>query len=219
MIFTDLNEFHKNAIRFCSGPCKCRVTYLLCKLVHSYSSLLVWKRLFRSAWKNFGTQFKGIIERLVRHRNLIQSQAEVAHIEQSQRHFEISQEQSQRSQEHFRRYQADILEIQDRLRKNIEEEEQKKQLAVIEWLSAANSLLDYEVFCSTRSDYPGTGDWILQHNFIRNWKDEQEPESPIVWMNGIPGAGMHQTSYASSTMRALNILRQNHPGFRRCGRL
>ncbi|KAF2181728.1 hypothetical protein K469DRAFT_691815 [Zopfia rhizophila CBS 207.26] len=169
MIFIDLLDFHKNAIRFCSGP--------------------LWQRLFRSAWKNFGTQFQGIIKRLRRHRDLVESQANLLHLQQSQDHFEQCQEYFQQSQEHFRKYEQDLIDIQKKLDVQLDEEQAKKRIAVIEWLSGANSSIEHDSFCATRGEYPDTGNWILRHDGIRNWKDEDEPETPIVWTNGIPGAG------------------------------
>ncbi len=44
----------------------------------------LWRQLFRSTWKNFDTRFKGLLEALRLHRQLIVEQAELLHFEESQ---------------------------------------------------------------------------------------------------------------------------------------
>jgi hypothetical protein len=193
-VYIDILEFHKNAIRFCSGN--------------------VWRKLFRATWKNYATQFKGTIERIYRHRQLIESQAAMKHYHQSKAHMDLSQQhlqfsqqqaqaqseqsqaqfqfvaqQFQQSQEHIMQYERDIEEINSKWNKLMEEEHQKKRLAVTEWLAAANCEVLHDAFCAIKEDYPHTGRWILEDKIICNWKDSDEPETPIVWMHGIPGAG------------------------------
>ena len=72
----------------------------------------------------------------------------------------------------------------------IEEAERKRQLIlVMNWLSAADSILDQEAAASVRRDYPPTGRWILEDPKIKAWCEPSNSVVPIVWINGIPGAG------------------------------
>lgn len=87
-------------------------------------------------------------------------------------------------------YERDIEEINRRWDKLMEEEHEKKRLAVTEWLAAANCDVLHDAFCTIRERYPDTGRWILEDKIISAWKDSDEPETPLVWMHGIPGAGM-----------------------------
>jgi hypothetical protein len=68
--------------------------------------------------------------------------------------------------------QANLIQIQDTqaeravVRNNfamIEEQQHKNNyLAVINWLSAVDSILDQETSSKVRQDYPSTGKWVLQ---------------------------------------------------------
>ncbi|KAF2638941.1 hypothetical protein P280DRAFT_470952 [Massarina eburnea CBS 473.64] len=128
-----------------------------------------WKRLFRSSWKNFGTKFNGILKSLARHKNLIECRASLSQ---------------------YQLYREDMSDMKVKLDGLIEEEKIKKMKTVKEWL-AVGSLPDndHEEFCEVRKKNPRTGGWILNHEYIRDWMIADVPNSPIVWMTGIPGAG------------------------------
>jgi hypothetical protein len=120
-------------------------------------------------WKDFKTRFQHILDGLQRHRELIESQATLLHI---------------------RLYQSDRLTLLYRLDRLEEEERQKKYVAVMEWVSGAQTKLDHDSACDTRSECPESGRWILKNPDLENWKDASTPVSSILWLNGIPGAGM-----------------------------
>ena len=83
----------------------------------------------------------------------------------------------------------------------IEENAQKKRrLDVINWLAAVNSVLDQEASAAVRNEYPSTGKWILQDINIRSWMDPNNSMVPIMWMNGIPGAGEQSDNISWSIM-------------------
>ncbi|KAI9858937.1 MAG: hypothetical protein M1813_007239 [Trichoglossum hirsutum] len=162
LIYFDILEFHKRAIRFFSGR--------------------VWHQVFRSAWKDFGTRFKHILDSLRRHKELIQSQAHLLYFQQYQ-------QDSQAALLHIQQYEQNRLQVLDKLGTLEETESEKKYIAVMEWISGANTKLDHESFRDIRHEYPGSGDWILKHEKIQNWKEADTPVSSILWLNGIPGAG------------------------------
>ena len=67
---------------------------------------------------------------------------------------------------------------------------QNKRITVTNWLSAADARLDQEVSASIRCDNPSTGLWVLQDDKMKPWLDPNNQMSPMLWMNGMPGAGM-----------------------------
>ncbi|KAL5330616.1 hypothetical protein ACEPPN_000135 [Leptodophora sp. 'Broadleaf-Isolate-01'] len=134
----------------------------------------IWRQLFRSMWKNFATTFKNILDNLNRHRQLITEQATVINFQRQDNFFDqYKSDGEERARLHHERQQA---------------EERSKYLQVLEWFSAARSTQeDHEEFRRARSQ--GTGDWILKEEKVRNWLEVDVPESSILWINGIPGAG------------------------------
>lgn len=125
-------------------------------------------------WKNFATTFKNILDNLNRHRQLITEQATVINFQRQDNFFDqYKSDGEERARLHHERQQA---------------EERSKYLQVLEWFSAARSTQeDHEEFRRARSQ--GTGDWILKEEKVRNWLEVDVPESSILWINGIPGAG------------------------------
>ncbi|ORY16158.1 C2H2 domain-containing protein [Clohesyomyces aquaticus] len=167
LMYVDILEFHQHAMRFFTGK--------------------VWKRFFRSVWKDFGTKFNGILKSLSRHKQLIETRAQLIH---------------------FRQYQEDIESMKMKLDDMVTEERNKKTKSVKEWIGAGSQTkLDHEKFCAVRSEYPTTGRWILKNEYINNWIEADVPATPLVWMNGIPGAG--KTILASVIVEACKQ-RQSH---------
>ncbi|KAG0649191.1 Vegetative incompatibility HET-E-1 [Hyphodiscus hymeniophilus] len=165
LMYADILKFHKKAVRMFRGKSE------------------VWRQLFRSIWKNFDTQFKGLLEGLKLHRQLIAEQAELSH-------FEDSQTNSQAILAHIQQYERDRLEKWDRLKKQEQNERERQYLATLDWFSAAQSTTaDHESFRNIRAPYTGSENWILKDEKIQNWREMDTPVSSILWMNGIPGAG------------------------------
>jgi hypothetical protein len=67
--------------------------------------------------------------------------------------------------------------------------QKKKRLDVVSWLAAVDSVLDQGSAAAIWREYPSTGKWILQDPKIKIWMDPSNPMVPIMWLNGIPGAG------------------------------
>lgn len=130
---------------------------------------VAWKHLFKSAWKDFKTSFQHILDDLSRHKLLVESQANLIQIQEAQ------------ADRAFIRNQFNMAEDANR---------QKRYLDVMNWLSAADSVIDQEAAARVRSEVPSTGQWILQDAKVKAWVDPNSSLIPILWMNGIPGAGM-----------------------------
>jgi hypothetical protein len=143
----------------------------------------IWRQIFRSIWKDFETRFKHILDSLSQHRQLIVEQAQLLHFQQSQIDL-------QSLMLHIQQYEHDRSERMILLEKEAKYEEDKKYLTVLEWFSGADStVLDHDTFRGIRSQYAGSGDWILKDEKVQNWMEPDTPESSVLWINGIPGAG------------------------------
>ena len=125
--------------------------------------------MFRSSWKTFKTQFQYILSSLSRHKSLIESKASLIEYEQSQ---------------------AARLLAQNTFENIAKAENLRRDLAVTEKIHPPNTLSDHEVTIETRHEYPESGRWILRHPSLRDWMDFRCPEIPVLWVNGIPGAGI-----------------------------
>lgn len=105
---------------------------------------------------------------LQRHKNLVESQANVLDIRASQAARELAEK---------------AFHDQDVARKDYQ------RLAIRDWIPARNVKLDHEAYVGTRALYPNTGLWILEKTAIAAWHDKQHSSGSLVWINGIPGAG------------------------------
>jgi hypothetical protein len=57
-------------------------------------------------------------------------------------------------------------------------------------LYASDPVVDHERACERRAHHEDSGRWLLKKTQIKSWKDDAIPDSSILWLNGIPGAGM-----------------------------
>lgn len=105
---------------------------------------------------------------IARHRELIESKANLVQIQESR----DARLQSQAS--------FAALEREQNL---------AKMLSVVNWLSAADTVLDHEDFASRRQYTPDSGRWILKEPKVKDWLDPANSSVPIFWLHGIPGAG------------------------------
>lgn len=136
-------------------------------------------------WRDFNTRFEQILENLTRHKNLVAEQAHLLSMELSQRN-------SGKIHELFRQY---MIDRDQRLRDadHMEDlERNKNHLAIIAWLSTVDggSIKDHETACNTRSQSSVSGEWILKHEKVQDWRENDPPTSSILWLNGKPGAGI-----------------------------
>jgi hypothetical protein len=105
---------------------------------------------------------------LSRHKALIERQASTVHIQEART-----------ERENVRASFAVIEEV----------EKKNKLLVVLNWLSSADMILDQEAYLAIRQEYPTTGRWVLENPTIKSWSDPAKDLTPLVWINGIPGAG------------------------------
>lgn len=83
-----------------------------------------------------------------------------------------------------------------------------KKLMIIGWLSSAPVHQDQDNFSAAREDIPGSSGWILKQSQIKNWLIPTKTSSPIIWINGKPGAGiLHH--FTNATFISLIAKREN----------
>lgn len=122
-------------------------------------------------WKNFGTQFDGILNSLGRHKELVESRGTLAQ---------------------YRRYKDDMEDLKRRLDDLLDAEQEKKKKAVKEWLSAGKQLQEeHAAFSTIRDEFATTTRWIMGNEHVKHWINVDDPDSPILWVHGIPGAGIY----------------------------
>jgi len=127
------------------------------------------------------------------HKQLIAEQANLLQFEELHSSIHNS---SQELFAHIKQYEQDRSARWTRLSREDEDEKKKKRSAVLTWFSAARSTIsDHESFCRTRIPETGSGEWILKHEKVQGWIEMDPPVSSILWLNGIPGAGMSPPLY------------------------
>jgi len=104
-----------------------------------------------------------------RHRSLIETQANISQIEEFQESRRIDN---------------------DRFETHMRNEELARSRALHSWLKPADVESDQYHFSKLRAEYPGTGKWLLKQKAFEEWFNPQYANvPPLLWLNGIPGAG------------------------------
>lgn len=121
-------------------------------------------------WGLFERRFKSILERLQRHRLLLE-------MESSSIHFAEMKKQREDMLHHLTQYESQ--------RQTSMTEE------VFRWLSADPINQEEALYHLTDQCLPGTCDWIFREKDIMDWiqADCQSSPSPVIWLKGIPGSG------------------------------
>lgn len=126
-----------------------------------------WHVLFDSLWKDFGVRFLGILEKLERHRDIVDKEASAIAIIEAKK---------------WRVQQQDNI---DRL----ESERRDRQLQdCISWLAIDDRSQEDALDKLTQRRQAGTCEWVLNSSNLRTWIENQN-EEPVLWLKGIPGAG------------------------------
>lgn len=137
---------------------------------HAYlvSTPVVWRSLFQTSWKGFASEIGLLKDNLTRHRRLIETRASLVE-------FETVQNLRTRSEANFRELKL--------------AEERQCRSAVFQWLSSPNVQDAHERCLEARSWNPKSGHWILAENSFQEWFDPLYCSTPLLWINGKPGAG------------------------------
>ncbi|ETS78813.1 hypothetical protein PFICI_08666 [Pestalotiopsis fici W106-1] len=133
-----------------------------------YFTQKVWKQLFQATWKGFNIKMQTLKDNFKRHRQLLEQRASLIEFEQImclRRHAEAESQERQRQTCSNRRE------------------------SVLRWLASANCEAIYESLVSARSSNPKSGDWLLKDHRFQKWFDPLYCSTPLLWLNGLPGAG------------------------------
>ncbi|KAJ5090487.1 hypothetical protein N7532_009171 [Penicillium argentinense] len=185
LIYEDILEFHRLAIQ--------------------YFQQRSWKQLFDDNWKAKKARFATIISSLGRHRGLVETQANILHMQAfddlrrqiNDHHDEqmqglddarqLAESGRGRSIQEFEQARQ-IADSNHRAQLQLEEKRQMKK--VFDWLRAPNTDFEHYKLKKTREIYPNTGRWLLEHPSFKEWLDPDYAKiPPLLWLNGIPGSG------------------------------
>lgn len=150
-------------------------------LIERSPSIAAWKMVFESLWKTFNLRFQAILESLRRHRDLVDQEANAINIAESKlwRDEQLKQIRQWRVEhdEHLQKTERERLATQMR--------------EAVTWLNATHDQED--VLAKLSRKYDGTeGHWALKERTIVSFIDSSR-DSPVVWLNGKPGAGESDT--------------------------
>ncbi|KUM58863.1 hypothetical protein ACN42_g8284 [Penicillium freii] len=139
------------------------------RITIQYFQQRLWKQLWHATWKTQQSRFSSIISGMARHRALIESQAGLSEIADSQ--------ESRRL-------------VDDRHNAEVQYESLRRSRTVFNWLRAPDLDGNQYNLTQMRADNPGTGRWLLDNQAFKDWFDPNYPKiPPLLWLNGIPGAG------------------------------
>ncbi|KAM0210011.1 hypothetical protein ACHAQI_006123 [Fusarium lateritium] len=134
-----------------------------------------WERLFKETWDTCKSLLLDVISSIARRRSSIENQADRTRDEESQESpltVEVLSTAENQS----------IAETEGR--------RYHRHLAVDSWLRATKPDNDQYRFSKIREDYPNTGQWLLDNQSFKEWFDPRYPTiPPLLWLNGLPGAG------------------------------
>jgi hypothetical protein len=154
LVYKDILEVHRHSLR--------------------YFNKRLWRQLFSATWKTHKSKFGGLIERMKRHRELIESQASLSQI---------------------REFQEARAEEERRYDKEVNNEDLRRHREVYTWLKPTNMDNDQDNLRKLRAQYPRTGQWLMKNGVFKKWLDPKFPTLPtLLWLNGQPGAGMAASS-------------------------
>jgi len=132
-----------------------------------------------TSWGRFQARFNNIIEDLKGHEELVEKEASAHHMAQAS-----DMKQS-----------LDLLkyEMHEKLDSLAQDEKKEcfdQRQAISAWLKLDqdDQLAIFDKLESEGRKFDGTCSWILKNTKMASWL-QSKPETPIVWLQGIPGAG------------------------------
>ncbi|KAI1410433.1 hypothetical protein F5Y13DRAFT_167760 [Hypoxylon sp. FL1857] len=128
----------------------------------------LWRQLFQATWRGFTIKIQHLKDNLKRHKDLIESHATIVQYEEIQKIRESAK----------REFEAHLRAETDR-----------RRLRVIQWLSPFNVGSLQEQYRETRSICDNPGRWMIDSSRFQKWFNPNRCPWPLLWINGIPGAG------------------------------
>ncbi|KAH7110085.1 hypothetical protein B0J11DRAFT_448466, partial [Dendryphion nanum] len=134
-----------------------------------------WKKIFHATWRTFRTDFGAIISNLQSHRRLLDSQAIFSGVTEIMK-----------TMEKLRETRA---VIEEECSKRQIEDDRRRRLTLISWLSAANSMGDHEDALSVQRSEYNNDSWLFEQSMVKEWMDPCFSSKPLLWVSGRPGVG------------------------------
>ncbi|KAI0376441.1 hypothetical protein F5Y04DRAFT_210207 [Hypomontagnella monticulosa] len=153
----------------------------------------LWKQLFQATWRGFTVKIQHIRDNLKRHRHLIESHATIVEFAEIQR-------------------LRDVAKLE--LEAHMSDEIYRRQQRVAQWLSpfGVDDLQDQ--YREIRSICADAGRWLLDNSRFQNWINPNQCLQPLLWINGIPGAG--KTILTSVVVDEVRAMTKSSCGFFYC---
>jgi hypothetical protein len=134
----------------------------------------VWEALFQYSWRRFEPQFRCILDSLAAQKSLLNSDkskelvlgAETLHVTAENHSEGMKNRHSEADEEQWR------LEF------------------VIDKINPPNCHADQNAASEHRKEIQ-SGRWILQNNYFQAWRNIDASSNPLLYVNGIPGAGIN----------------------------
>jgi len=139
--------------------------------------------MFQAVWRGFKVKLDELKDNMRRHRHLIESQASIVQFQESLKLRKFAEGKFEDIQKEF---------------------VQARWPAVRQWLTAYNSKKQQDFCAKKRAECPDSGQWLLTHDRFMNWLDPIYCTTPLLWLNGNPGAG--KTILASKVVEAVECL-------------
>ncbi|KAI2470710.1 hypothetical protein F4781DRAFT_421113 [Annulohypoxylon bovei var. microspora] len=128
----------------------------------------LWKQLFDATWKGFVSKVENLKETMKCYRRLIEGRATLVEFEEVQNLRRITEANFQDL------YKADLT---------------RRREAVLRWLSPGELEYIHERHVTARCNNPVAGKWLISHANFQKWFDPLYCSTPLLWLNGKPGAG------------------------------
>lgn len=141
-------------------------------IISNLTLITVWKNVFHLTRPSFSTALAETRSNFIRHKGLVEEQANLLRFDQFRRDHEKAELQFA---------QHEKVEIQ------------RQQMETLEWLamtSETTPATDQELYASKRKGNPTSGQWLSSCRVYQEWIDPQTTHIPCIWLNGKPGAGM-----------------------------
>lgn len=138
-----------------------------------------WKQLFHSSWKTFNSQFRRILDSLERHKNFIESEKSTLAVQEIQM---LRDDEAARFHE---------------LRLN----------TMLDKIDAPNSYIDQDNMSECRHNAE-SGNWVFNDKIFQQWREVLEGSNPLLYIHGIPGAGVSPSAYAMISAMIFLIIRK-----------
>lgn len=88
---------------------------------------------------------------------------------------------------------------------------EERYVKVREWIAAPMPYIHHESALKVHIEYPNTGLWILQHDLVATWMKDDIPRDPILWIHGMPGAGIYESLMCFLHAYSLQVKQSLHP--------